>query len=90
MSVACQLSPQQRKSLCQSATSEARTTRIARQGGRHANTVVGPRPADASWTYNAQTLGQLRNVVRIASSLIGFPRMSVKATLSDIMVRRGN
>jgi hypothetical protein len=24
------------------------------------DTVVGPRPADASWTYNAQTLGELR------------------------------
>jgi hypothetical protein len=60
MSVACRLSPQQRKSVCQSATSEARTARIAPPGRPARDTVVGPRPADASWTYNAQTLGQLR------------------------------
>jgi hypothetical protein len=60
MSVACRLSPQQRKSVCQSATSEARTARIAPPGRPARDTVVGPRPADALWTYNAQTLGQLR------------------------------
>jgi hypothetical protein len=60
MSVACRLSPQQRKSVCQSATSEARTARIAPPGRLARDTVVGPRPADASRTYNAQTLGQLR------------------------------
>jgi hypothetical protein len=46
--------------VCQSATSEARTARIAPPGRPARDTVVGPRPADASWTYNAQTLGQLR------------------------------
>jgi hypothetical protein len=60
MSVACRLSPQRRKSVCQSATSEARTARIAPPGRPARDTVAGPRPADASWTYNAQTLGQLR------------------------------
>jgi hypothetical protein len=60
MSVASRLSPQQRKSVCQSAISEARTTRKPRQGGRRRDTVVEPRAADGSWIYNAQTLGQLR------------------------------
>jgi hypothetical protein len=42
------------------AISEARTARIAPPGRPARDTVVGPRPADTSWVYDAQTLGQLR------------------------------
>jgi hypothetical protein len=58
--------------VCQSATSEARTARMAPPGLPARNTGVGSRPAHASWTNNAQTLGQLRADYRIPQATSGY------------------